>query len=465
MKYSYQYRLYPDTAQKLTLNQWLRTARYWYNRMLGERIRWWDENRCHIERCSIEICHLPELKVKPNYYNQKLQLPRLKEDLIQVKRSGELLDFSAMYSTILQDVCKRVERAFERYIKGDKNGKRSGKPRFKNEAQYRTMVFDAANNEWLKFCTISGHWLFLKLPKIGLVKVRTHRPISDGANVKQVIVTRKVDGWYASFILQNDAVSEVNPDEIIPTWDNSIGLDAVLHEDGYIATSTGELLLSLKPLRKNLDKLAKTANKRDVRKKGSKRRRKLAKREARQHQRLARSRKDFQYKTAHKLVRTGKKVFFREALNLKGLSQRNAPKQDASGQYLPNGQAAKSRLNKSWMDAAFGQFFLILQNIASKAGGRTIEQDPAYTSQLLSYRDEFIFTDCSIRRYWDDVENLWVDRDINAAINVKRVGLGVFPTIKRRRGKTAVIVASMTHSTSKEVLTALRSIRSPRSVV
>lgn len=465
MKYTYQYRLYPDTAQKLILNQWLRTARYWYNRMLSERIRWWEDNGKQIKAFPWWKETFPSLFGKPpNYYNQKLQLPHLKDDLIRVKHSGELLDFSAMYSTILQDVCKRVDKAFDRYMAGDQNGKRSGKPRFKNEAQYRTMVFDAAKNEWLKFCTINGDWLFLKLPKMGLVKVRTHRPLPDGANLKQVIVTRKADGWYVSFILQNDTVPESSPDEIIPTWENSMGLDAVLHEDGYIATSSGELLLSLKPLRKNLVKIAHTATKRNASKQGSKRRRQLALREARQHQRIARSRKDFQYKTAHKLVRTGKKVFFREKLNLQGLSKRNAPKQDASGQYLPNRQAAKSGLNKSWMDAAFGQFFSILQNIASKAGGKTIEQDPAYTSQLLSYRDEFIFTDCSIREYWDEVEKLWVDRDINAAINLKRVGLGVFPTIKRRRGKPAVIVESMTHSTSKEVLTALRSIRSPRSV-
>ena len=67
---------------------------------------------------------------------------------------------------------------------------------------------------------------------------------------------------------------------------------------------------------------------------GSKARRQLAKREGRQHQKIARCRKDFQYKTAHKLVRTGKKVFFHEDLNLKGLTRRNAPKQDEMGVFM-----------------------------------------------------------------------------------------------------------------------------------
>ncbi len=70
---------------------------------------------------------------------------------------------------------------------------------------------------------------------------------------------------------------------------------------------------------------------------------------------------------------------------------------------------------------------------------------------VLSYKDEFIFTDCSIREYWDEELNLLVDRDINSGVNIKRLGLGLFPSIKRRKGNP-VVVASTTNSTSKEVL-------------
>lgn len=453
MKTSYQYRLYPSSSSKLSLNQGLRIARYWYNRMLGERMDWWEQNRCPVNSCPL-TCDLPEPKERPNYYNQKNQLPVIKEDLVLVKWSGELLDFTDVYSTVLQDVCKRVEKTFERYLKGDKDGKRSGKPRFKSESRYRTMVFDGAKNEWLKFCTINGRWLYLKLPKIGLVKVRTHRPLPSGFNLKQVSVTKKSDGWYVTFVLDDPSVPEFNSQEIVPTWDNSMGLDAVLNEDVYLATSEGEVLPSLKPLRKNLDRLGKLQTKKNTRKKGSRRRRKLAKQEGKLHQRLARSRQDFHYKTAHKLVRSGKKVFFHESLNLKGLTLRNAPKQDEDGNYLPNGQSAKSGLNKSWLDAAFGQFFSILGLIAEKTGAVVVEKNPAYTSQLLSYKDEFVFTDCSSRKYWDEELKIWVDRDINAAINLKRVGLDVFPTLKRRRGNP-LVVFSTTNSTAKEVLTVL----------
>jgi putative transposase len=290
-----------------------------------------------------------------------------------------------------------------------------------------------------------------------------HRPIPDGFIIKQVSVTRKADGWFIQLILEDLSVPEFTPEQIIPTWDNSIGLDAVLHEDIYLATSEGEKLPSLKPLRKNQSKLDRISTKRNKRRRGSKSRRKLAKKEARQHQKIARSRKDFHYKTAHKLVRSGAKFFFPEELNLKGLTKRNKVKQDDKGTYLSNGQSAKSGLNKSWQDAAFGQFFTTLDYIAAKAGAVVISQKPAYTSMVLSYRNEIIFTDCSIRDYWDEQNSLMVDRDINAAINLKRLGLGIFPSIKRRSGNLSV-VGSIDDSTAKEILHTLhRAVKKPTS--
>ena len=92
--------------------------------------------------------------------------------------------------------------------------------------------------------------------------------------------------------------------------------------------------------------------------------------------------------------------------------------------------------------------------------GLVIPVNPQYTSQLLPYKDEFVFTDCIIREYWDEELNLLVDRDVSAGINTKRVGLGLFPTIKCRKGKT-VITNSVTNSTLKEVLTALRGFQKP----
>jgi len=455
MKYTYQYKALPTTSQKLELNLWLRTCQYWYNRQLGDRFDWWECNRSPVDACPL-VTHLPELREKPNYYNQKKQLPNLKKQPIVVQWYGQILDFSRVPANTLQEVCQRVDKAFERFIAGDSTGKRSGKPRFKSESRFRSFVIEGAGLE-LHSCSVGGKYLYIKVPKIGLIKIRSHRHIRDGAVLKQLQFIRKNDGWFVNLRLEDITVPTITHDEFIPNWDNSMGLDAVLHEDDYLATSENTKLPSLKVLRNSLEKLAQISNKKNLRKKGSASRRRLARREGRQHQKIARARKDFQYKTAHKLVRTGKKVFFHEDLNLKGLVRRNAPKQDETGAYTQNGQSAKSGLNLSWADAAFGQFFEILGHIAGKAGAKVVAKNPAYSSLLLSYRDEFVFTDCSVREYWDDIEKLLVDRDINAAINIKRLGLDVFPSIKRRKGGI-VIVGSITDSTSKEVLHTLRGV-------
>ena len=460
--YNYQYRLNLTKKQKLIFNDWLRICRYWYNKQLGERFDWWEQNRSYTDRCPL-ICHLPELKNKPDYYGQKKQLPIIKKDLVPVKWSGELLDFNSVPSQTLQEVGKRVKLAFERFVSGDSNGKRSGKPRFKNQARFRSMVFEGVK---LHSCSVGGKWLYVSLPKlarslascedagslakIGIVKVRHHRPLPDGTILKSAQIITKADGWYINLRLENQTVPDFTPD-ITPTWENSIGMDAVLHEDDYLATSEGFKLPSLKSFRNSQSKLAKVSKRKASKKKGSKARRKLAKREARLHQKIARARKDHAFNSAQTLLNTGKKVFFYENLNLKGLTRRNKLKTDEQGNYLPNGQSAKSGLNLSWADAGFGQFFEILKYKAEKAGAIVKKVNPAYTSQLLAYRDEFIFVENNIREYWDKELKLLIDRDINAGINIKRVGLDVFPTIKRRKGNP-VVTNSATNSTLKEVL-------------
>lgn len=87
-------------------------------------------------------------------------------------------------------------------------------------------------------------------------------------------------------------------------------------------------------------------------------------------------------------------------------------------------------------------------------GGSWKDSPDAYTTRKLYHCGDRIcdvpglnFSDTSIRKYWDaDLKllvdrdlKLLVDRDVNAAINIKRVGLDLFPTIKRRKGGIAVV--------------------------
>ncbi|WP_338442537.1 transposase [Synechococcus elongatus IITB4] len=128
----------------------------------------------------------------------------------------------------------------------------------------------------------------------------------------------------------------------------------------FIATSDGELVENprffvtgqrkLKSLQRRLKQKAKGAN----------RWLKQQQKVARYHEKLSRSRKDFQFKLAHQLCDRAQSIYA-EDLNLQGL--------------------AKGMLGKHCLDAAWGQFLSILQFVAFKRGVYFQKVDAKGTSQ------------------------------------------------------------------------------------
>lgn len=75
-------------------------------------------------------------------------------------------------------------------------------------------------------------------------------------------------------------------------------------------------------------------------------------------------------------------VIFVEDLSVRNMTRRCKPRQDENGTFLPNEQAAKSGLNKSFADAGISQFVNhILPFKAERAGKKTMKVDPSGISQ------------------------------------------------------------------------------------
>jgi len=55
--------------------------------------------------------------------------------------------------------------------------------------------------------------------------------------------------------------------------------------------------------------------------------------------------------------------------------------EDGNLVYLPHGQAAKTGLNKSMLDAARGQFTTVIKYVAGKLGKSVVFVDPKRSSQ------------------------------------------------------------------------------------
>ncbi len=128
-------------------------------------------------------------------------------------------------------------------------------------------------------------------------------------------------------------------------------------------------------------------------------------------------------------------------LKIRNMTKRCKPKLDETGKYLPNGQSAKSGLNKSFADAGLGQFvdLLLFKAVGEacvkriNAGVKVVKVNPRNTSQCCSTCLNVVPKKLSDRWHSCPYCSTELDRDLNSAILIKKVGLGVKLTIKRSR--------------------------------
>lgn len=403
MKITYQYRLRPTVEQAVKMNNWLELLRRQYNYRLAQRFDWWAFNRCDLDACPL-TCSIAPLADRPNYNSQQNDLP-----------NSKILfpEYKDIHSQVLQNCVKRVELAYDRFVSGDSNGKRSGKPRFKGKGRYRSFTYTQ-----MKQSCIAGNKI--TLPKIGAVKLVVHRSIPEGFKIKTATVSRVCDGWYVALALEDITVPEFHTD-LIPSTDNTIGIDLGLKS--FLTTSDGCEVAIPQYYRKSHSLLQSLQQKLQYKKnKNSKRRQKAIKRLGKQHQKVANQRKDFHHKTANWLLGKGE-VIAHEALHVKNMLHRCKPKQDEAGNFIPNGQSRKAGLNKSIVDAGWNNFLHILTFKAERAGQLVAAVNSSGTSQFCS--------SCGVKvaktladRIHKCTCGLEICRDWNAAINIKQLAVG-----------------------------------------
>ena len=326
---AYQYRLKPNREQIIAIESWLEKLRHQYNYLLADRFDWWQNNRCYINSCPL-TCGIAPLRNNPDYYSQKRSLVGLKKSRPWYKE---------IQSQVLQEMAKRVKLSFDRYIKGDTNGKRSGRPRFKGVGRYRTFTYPQMKQD----CIVGNR---VKLPKLGTIKFVKHRQLpcagalrqpSAGespkvidAKIKTASITRKADGCYLTLSL--DVVFES-----VPTLIERVGaIDLGLID--FLVDSDGESIRTPKYYRASEQKLGSLQRLLARQKKGSNKREKTKSKIAKLHLKIKRQRRQFFYETWYRLFSKYDAVGH-EKLNIKGMS--------------------RSKMAKSILDAAWGTFLKI----------------------------------------------------------------------------------------------------------
>lgn len=371
LKKTYKYRLYPTRSQQDILEKQLSLCRWLYNYFLKERKTLYERNKTKIT-CYDQIKKIPELKKEK---------PELKE----------------VYSQTLQDVARRLDKAFQNFfrrVKENQNGKKQkpGYPRFKGYWRYDSLIYPQSGFE-LKDNK-------LNLSKIGFLKIKHHREIEG--DIKTLTIRRTLTNkWYACFSTEN---SKAMPEK--KNIENSVGIDVGL--TSFLTTHTGEKIDNPRYLTKLEEKLAKLQRWHSRKKLKSKNRSKSRWKLARLHEKITNQRLNFLHQLSTKLVKNFQLIAF-EKLNIKGMTK---------NKYL-----AKSIVDTSWF-----HFLQQLTYKAAEAGVWAIEVNPRNTTQVCSSCQTMVKKALAQKLHKCPNCGITIDRDANAARNILQLALNTVGT-------------------------------------
>ena len=289
--------------------------------------------------------------------------------------------------------------------RGVRKGRRMGFPRFK--AKDRTVPRFAYTTG--SFGLIQGDPKALKLPCIGRVHCMEDVAARvGGARVLRMTVSRRAGRWYAALTVERDDKPVTKPPR-----GGAVGIDLGIKtlatlSDGTVISNPRCLAASERRL-----KQAQKALSRKTR--GSKRRAKARAKVARLHARVANQRLDAMHKLTTWLASTFSHISV-EDLNAAGMVKNH-------------------HLAKAVSDAAFGEFRRQLEYKTARNGAALHVVDRWYPSSKTCSKCGAVKAKLSLseRVYRCDACGLSIDRDLNAAINIKVAGSAP-ETVNAHRG-------------------------------
>ena len=130
---AYKYRLYPNENQAEKLQWTLDRCRELYNTALQERRDAYDMMvKRHANYYDEAMRKHLTTEHAVSYNQQAIQLPEIKEI------RGE---YNEIHSQVLQDVLRRVKKAYDNFFRRSKEGKTPGYPRFQGYGRYASFTF------------------------------------------------------------------------------------------------------------------------------------------------------------------------------------------------------------------------------------------------------------------------------------------------------------------------------------
>jgi putative transposase len=367
----YNYRLYPGPGQRAALARAFGCARVVFN----------DGLRAREEAHQAGLPYITDAELSAR--------------LTAVKATPERAWLGEVSAVVLQQALADLNIAYRNFfasIRGQRQGPRVAPPRYRSRKDRRQAIRFTAN---ARFKVLdSGK---LRLPKIGDVPVRWSRPLPSVPS-SVTIIKDTAGRYFASFVVETGPVA---PPETGPV----LGIDLGLTH--FAVLSDGRKVASPQFLRRAEKKLKRVQRALSRKQEGSRNRDKARVKLARAHARVGDARREFHHQLSTALISENQAVAV-EDLAVNGL--------------------ARTRMAKSVHDAGWSAFTRMLEYKAllyRRSFYRIGRFEP--TSQVCSA--------CGVNngpkplhiRAWRCGGcGAWLDRDVNAAVNIARAaGLAV----------------------------------------
>ena len=375
MNKAIKYRLYPSAEQSVMFAKTFGCCRKIWNLMLADKIACYEETKSFAKQTSAMY---------------KKEYPYLKE----------------VDSLALANVQLNLQSAIKnRFDKSRK--KQNGFPKFKSAKHSRKSY--TTNNQKGTIAIIDNK--YIKLPKIGKVKAVIHRQPEADWVIKSATISQDSDGkYYASILFTFDRI--INN---VAISDNVLGLDYA--SDGLYTDSNGKKGTSHKYYIESHKKLAKE-QRRLSRKVGSKKNQTKSNNYIKQlhkvnkiHRHITNQRIDNLHKLSTEIANQYDVVCV-ESLDMKAMSNKG----------FGNGKAT--------LDNGYGLFLNMLEYKLYDRGKYFIKVDKWFPSSQICNHCGTVHTemkDLSIRTMRCDC-GFVLDRDHNAALNIKKEGLRLLKT-------------------------------------
>ena len=359
MKKTFQFRIYPNKNQEVKLNRTLSTCRHLYNNALAERKRQSELNEL-MRDFGIFPWGKPEWI---NYYDQA-------DELTETKTPYQ----KEVFSQVLQNVLKRVDRSFKNFYNG------FGYPRFQGGNRYNSFTYPQSG-----FGLEDGK---LILSKIGNIRITQHREIEG--KIKTCTIKKDIDQWYVTFSCKID--KPIISIEIKTEIGIDVGLSSLITMSNGCQIEPPEFLRASE---KRLSREQIHLSKKKLRSKNRNKQRIIV---SKVHRKIRNQRKDFAHKTSRILAETYDHIVF-EDLQIRNMVQNH-------------------HLAKSISDAGWSQLINFTKTKAEYAGKVVELVNPRNTSQNCSSCGNSVPKDLSIRTHSCPFCGIVLDRDHNAAINI-----------------------------------------------